>query len=494
MMLKSYKEIQKIYLRNDIRDLILVMLLLILFLYFIPSFKVVFLFGLLLLFFFSKRENDFFWIVVALVLIDYPMNLFWQMQDYIFRFGRIKLSYIHMFSIISFVKILVRPGYLKSSGLLKKPFIIYILMVSILLVVGLTNGIRGGGKTGYRYIYQFGLTFFIIPLFISVPKMLDNLKSLRRFTNLIFFLVIINFIGQLISVALRQNLHSLFGGEIPENWDSGIFYSTTDLVRPAFGALIHFFAFLISTYYYFSRDLFYKKRLLLVIIVISYFSCLITASRGWIIAYTFFLILTLYNSFRSGKFLTTVIRTVIILVPFIILVFINSTFRNHFNKVFERLSTIELLMQGDITVGGTNTRLSDRSLTVMTKFYEKPILGWGYSQVGMETSDGHVGNQTNLMFGGLIGFLVILYILIYFIMKILKLNNALSTINIYKKSLPVLIFAIIALVIIHSSSSQIFGYYLYSGPNGPLGIIIFFSLINEFYKEARIQEMNFKTI
>lgn len=488
-MVKSYLEIPKKLFKKDILQLILVMLLLIVFLYFIAGFKAIFLFGLLTVFFFSKPEKDFFWIIIALILLDCPMNLFWHIQNKVFSFGIIKLSYIHIFSILSLVKVNVRPGYPKLSNLLKKPYSIYLIWLIFLLIYGAIVGIEGGGKTGYRYFYNFGKTFLVFPLFITIPKMLNNDKSLRRFINLIFFLVIINFIGQIISITLKQNIHLLLGGHIPEDWDSSIYYSKTELVRSSFGAYIHFFAFFTSMYYYFSNDINYNKRFLFFITAISYLSCIISASRGWAIAYTFFIILVFFYSLYRRKFLSTTGRTIILIIPLLILFFVSDITSIHFKKVLDRLSTVELLIKGDITAGGTMDRLTERHVPVMAKFYERPVTGWGFSKVGMDTWDGHVGNQSVLMIGGVIGFLIILYIWIYFIIKIFRVYNFVSLGNTYKNSLLIANFALLSLIIIHSTSAQVFGYYLYSSSDyGPLSISIFFSLINIFYYDALSKE------
>ena len=484
-MVKSYLEIPKKLFKKDILQLILVMLLLIVFLYFISDIKAIFLFSLLIIFYFSKPEKDFFWIIIAFILIDYPMNLFWHIQKDVFRFSIIELSFIHVFSIVALIKINVKAGYPKLNHFLKKPFLVYTIWLVVLLIIGLINGIKGGGETGYRYLYDFGKTFLVFPLFISIPKMLNDNKSLRRFINLIFFLMIINFIGQLLSIVFKQNIHLFLGGHIPVYWDTNIYYSRNDLIRPTFGAYTHFLALFISTFYYFSKNTIYNKRFLIIIMLLSYLSCVIMATRGWFIAYSVFMLLVLLHTLANKILYSTILKITIISIPILLIIISNPTFNNQFSKVFERFSTIEYLFEGDLTARETVSRLTTRSFPIMEKFYERPIIGWGFSKTGMKTADGHVGNQSILVIGGIIGFLIIIYIWTFVIIKIYKIYNSISSNNIYKNSILIVNFALITLIIIHSSSGQVFGYYLYSsGANGPIAISIFFTIINIFYYQT----------
>ena len=89
-------------------------------------------------------------------------------------------------------------------------------------------------------------------------------------------------------------------------------------------------------------------------------------------------------------------NTSIILV--IILIFMQFNIINsQVHKSMERLSTIELIFKGDPTAGGTNARLTERHYPVMNKFYEKPIIGWGFSAVGYDSYDVHVEIKSLLM-------------------------------------------------------------------------------------------------
>ena len=410
---------------KDAVKLFILIILLIFVIYKSPEFiKLSSLLLLLFLFFYSKPKNDYFWIIIALVLVDNPWNLFWLTTDDVFKMGIVRLSYLQVFSLLSFVKVLNKQRYPPFSSFLKKPFQIYLVFLFIVIINGL---IIGAGQTGPRYLFYISKIIIILPLFYSLPIMLYDESSLLKFFNLIFILIIFNFAGQVYSVLTRQNIHFLLGGAVPKDWDTSIYYSKADLVRPTFGALINLLGYIASFFFLFSRLIYFRKKYLISIGIISFFSILITATRGWFIAFLIFLIMVLINAMKSGYFKYIIKKAILILIPAIIIITLNNKILNQFNDVFKRLGTIELLYKGDETLGGTNSRLTDRSLPVMTKFYEKPLFGWGISGVGIATSDGHVGNQSMLMIGGILGYCAVVGILIYFILKLyilsIKLDN-----------------------------------------------------------------------
>ena len=78
-------------------------------------------------------------------------------------------------------------------------------------------------------------------------------------------------------------------------------------------------------------------------------------------------------------------------------------------QVVERTLTMEDLAKGDLTAGGSLSRLTERGPRVMKKFYEQPVLGYGFSEEYYKFLDGHVGNQSLLLNGGIIGFIIISY-------------------------------------------------------------------------------------
>jgi hypothetical protein len=460
--------------------------------YFAPEYvKTLFLLITLFLFFISKPSNDYFWIILTLIFIDNPGNIFWKTTDIILQIGILKFSYLEFFSIVALFKTLAKKSYPKLSSFLKKPYNIYIFWLLFLLIEGIIIGIEGGGSTGHRYLWYYYRLIVILPLFYTLPRILAYRDNIYKFCHLIFILVFINFGLQLVSLFLRQNLHLLLGGSIPTYWDTGVFYSEAEMIRPIFGVYINLFSFFSASYFYASKNKNFNSTYLLLIIITCFVSILITATRGWILAYSFFLIAILLFFMKQRNFASTVFKILIIIIPLFLLFITSPVIKSQLSGSFERLSTLEALVRGDPTLEGTNVRLTDRHIPVMSKFYERPLTGWGFSGVGMDTADGHVGNQSTLMIGGVIGYIIIVYIWFYILFNIRMVGRAGNT-NICS-SLKILSLSLLTLVIIHSTSSQIFGYFLYAkGEGGAFTLSIYLSMISTFLHNAKIKIQKIK--
>lgn len=460
--------------------------------YFAPEYvKTLFLLITLFLFFISKPLEDYFWIILALIFIDTPGNIFWKTTDAFLQISIIKFSYLEFFSLVALFKTLAQKSYPKLSSFLKKPYKIYIFWLLFLLIEGILIGIEGGGRTGHRYLWYYYRLIVILPLFYALPRMLAYRDNIYKFCHLIFILVLINFGLQLISLFLRQNLHLLLGGTIPTYWDTGVFYSEVELLRPIFGVYINLFSFFSASYFYVSKNKNFNNTYLLSIIITCFVSILITATRGWVLAYSFFLIAMLLSFIKQRNFASTVFKILIVMIPLFLLFITSPLMKSQLSSAFERVSTVGALFSGDPTLEGTTIRLTDIHISVMSKFYERPLTGWGFSGVGMETADGHVGNQTTLMVGGVIGYLIIVYIWLYILFNIRMVGRSVNT-NI-GSSLKLLSLSLLTLIIIHSTSSQIFGYFIYAfSETNAFSIAIYLSMVNTFLHNAKIKAQEIK--
>ena len=100
-------------------------------------------------------------------------------------------------------------------------------------------------------------------------------------------------------------------------------------------------------------------------------------------------------------------------------------------------------------------------------------------------ADVHVGHHTMLLNGGIIGYLLFVFFWIYFILTLISQKTRHSQSNLLKKSLLVFLVGIIGLLIIHSSSTTIFSYFI-KVPNA-LMLTIFFVFADIVYKETKRQ-------
>ena len=228
-----------------------------------------------------------------------------------------------------------------------------------------------------------------------------------------------------------------------------------------------------------------NRMLILVILSLSILSVLMTATRGWILSYGIMLVLffSLYIHLIE-KNIKWILLGFVMLV--IILNFMPDVKTQSANAL-KRFSTMENLFQGDISAEGTLSRLTNRGPLVMANFYKNPLTGFGFSDT--VSSDAHVGNQNLLLTTGIIGYGLFLYFWLYFSYRIFLTAKKISFNNPYKKTLKVFVIGLIGLFIIHSTSTQMFGFDPGFGAQQKLFLLsLFFSFAGFFIKDAIIVE------
>jgi hypothetical protein len=124
----------------------------------------------------------------------------------------------------------------------------------------------------------------------------------------------------------------------------------------------------------------------------------------------------------------------------------------------ERLTSVEYLITGRGKSRIENPRLEQRIPLLIKKFKESPIIGWGFSEEGIKAQDGHVGFHNMLREGGVFEMVVFLF----WFFQIAKFPISLSNkrgISINEKfALLFMSIVLLALMIKHATSSQLFGY------------------------------------
>ncbi|MDD3534294.1 MAG: hypothetical protein PHR27_09765, partial [Candidatus Cloacimonetes bacterium] len=112
-------------------------------------------------------------------------------------------------------------------------------------------------------------------------------------------------------------------------------------------------------------------------------------------------------------------------------------------------------------------RLTDRGPRVMAAFRESPIIGFGFSGGYYANQDGHVGNQNMLLHGGILGYLVWMFIFLSISVRIFTLSRRVEVKSMLAGGGSVFALGMLASFMIHSSSGQIWGFYS-SGPGAQL--------------------------
>ena len=440
--------------------------------YFLPStIKSFYFFVLLVIFFRSKK--DFFWFAFILLIENAPGNLF-PLSDpehnlaILNLFGLRELYVQELFITVGIIKLIFHKHRYEKLFFHNNLKILSIYLI-FLFVIGSYHGIETFKfLRSIRYILPFSL-FLIIPAFFK------KIEDYSRFFSLIFAAAIFVLLVQILELTIvKNNIASIFGGHSNTSFtdDTRLLYSPWLLTISLVGALF---------YLQYKVRTFNSNYLFIIIgaVILSFF---LSATRGYTIAAISMLLFFL--AFITIKRRKMVINGVLIISILTFTVIYNPTLSSYMRRSLNRLLTIEKLIEGDPTAGGTLGRITERRPRVINKFKENPIFGFGFSEEFYEYGDIHLGNETLLLKGGIVGYLLMILFWIYFNITLYKRNLMLSNPNLYKNTLLVFIIGFIGFFIIHSSSGYVFNYQIRYHSGMAIAVIILFTFADRVYKET----------
>jgi hypothetical protein len=436
-------------------------------------------FVLVLLLIFIRSKNNYFWLAFFFVLFQTPAGIF--SGGNLNFYGRLPLftiipgasfTTIEIFVFIAFIKALLMKATVTIP--FKRPLQYLFFYLGFIVIQSFLFGMSKN-----TIIYTSRVLLFL-SLFYTIPAFLQNREDYYLFILLVIPFIVLDFAGQIYEL---ESGHKPFK-TIIANVQLLEVSDITGGMRTEISAYLNFLALFFSLFILTLKERI-NKMLILGILSISILSVLLTATRGWIMSYGIMLILffILYMN-RIGKNIKWILISFVMLV--IILKYVPDL-KTQSTNALKRFSTMGSLLQGDITAEGTLSRLSNRGPLVMVNFWKNPLTGFGFSDT--VDSDPHVGNQNLLMTTGIIGYGLFLYFWLYFSYRILVTTKKISFNNPYKKALKVFIIGLLGLFLIHSTSSQIFGFDPGFGAQQKLFLLaLFFSFAGFFIKDAIIIE------
>lgn len=434
------------------------------------------LYYLIILFIFIQSKNSIIWLVIFFSVIM-SIGEFFASTKYFFSSGPLKISLLPLFSIAALIK--HHNISFNDHNIFKKPFKIYVIYLIFLLLYGfLILGNSGNGIYGTNYYAHTVIFIIVFPLFYTIQKMIKNYSDLLRLVNLIFISVLINLIGQIITIYFKKTFIDIVGvGRTIVDDRYG-----QHIVRPWSGVFHCYIAFIMGIYFYLKKEKYFSSNYLILVAATSLLSIVFSVTRGWIIAFGIVLITTVFIVGNIKYIRLVIIMMILSMISYLIV----PTIKTQIDKVIRRFETIELILEGDLTGGGTVSRLTTRHDNVMRLFYKRPIIGSGFSKEAMDRNDMHVGNQNILMSGGIIGYGIILYFWLYFFYQIVKTRVKLTNANITEaKAISLLIPALLGLLTIHSSSTFLFAYINYvQGLEKLFFVAIIFAIFNRMLLET----------
>jgi len=396
---------------------------------------------------FIVSKNIVFWTAFLFLILNNPWGLFYYRPHdwYISLTSTVGISYVSMFGIVFLIKSFFY--FKKRKFIIKDLFLKFYKPIGIFIIFMLLwSFVYGHNVISIFKIIQFFPAFL---LFISVPRLLSQYE-LPNFNNIIFLFSLLHFFGSIIDIATRGAFIQFvsFGKSV-----TGAAYDA-NLIRFVGGITIHLYVMIIGLYYLAKKEKYFNSGYLWTLVLVSYIFILSSATRGWMIASTILLFAFYIVNVLRGKSSVKAFATMIfvLIIGFLLL---PQSFKKNLDAAFNRLETVEALAEGDETAGGTLSRLTERGPRVLTRFWESPIVGFGYSKVSSQYFDPHVGNHSLLLLGGILGLVIMWFSFLFMSRFLFHLD-----IRFPGNSFYIIGLAIIIILIIHSSSRTMISYYM----------------------------------
>jgi hypothetical protein len=424
---------------------------------------------------FLRSSNNVFWVAVLFIMAFSPFGLFYyRSNEWIIPLtSTVGVSFKNIIGLVFFIKwiALLRFKKQKIFDFLFSYYLVFFVFILFLIFVGFFFG--------FSLVQVYNHIQFLIPflLFLVVPT-LFNQKELLTFNKILFLFSVIHTIVAFADILSSGSVISFL-----------VFYKQTatasvfkdEIIRLTGGIFIAFYSMVVGLYYIVTSSKDFKSWYLWFVVLLSWLFILSSATRGWMIA-SFFLIIS-YLIFYTKKTILSArtMVTTMLLVAFGYLV-LPAGVINNLGAAFTRFETVESVAEGDLTAGGTAERWVVRGPRVLTLFNESPIFGFGYSKITYQYYDGHVGNHTLLLIGGVVGLLVVWLTVIAIVIKLFTLEK-------YGNVKGVFVFGItmLSVMIIHSTSRNMVSFLMPA--DSAFFICILLNHVNIAIREGRIKAL-----
>lgn len=435
----------------------LLLLLAVIAVYFFPFFLSVLLFFGVFTFLAFRSHNNYFWLAFFFLLLDPPGDLFRSLGKLTYDqlpFIQVSSSqavfFVDIIPFIFLIKALLIKK--KSNFIFKKEFKFLFIYLIVVLIYTLLRFEMYYGK-----YYQLFIIVGYWSLLYSLPKLLD-FHDIVKLDKLLFPFVFVALFLQIFGILFKIQLIDILNPAINRPFVS--YGLGIEIVRIISNIVIVLYCYVKALFYLFSKQKIFSSTYLTTIIITSILSIFVTATRGWIIALIVSLVMLFFFSSTSLSKLKKVLSLVItlfLLVTFLIL--FSPNVRDHITKTWTRLSSISYLLEGDLTAGGTLSRLTSRRFPMEEAFKKEPIFGWGFSNTFFDFDDHHIGMLVILLNVGIVGLIVFIIFFLWLLYKIWGLSKLKYGRNYSGNSIMVIAAGIVFIFIVHSSSHTMWGFW-----------------------------------
>ncbi|MCB9274496.1 MAG: O-antigen ligase family protein [Lewinellaceae bacterium] len=438
---------------NDIIQFIVLLGITFVSVYYTPRYvnEVIFLVFLPLIY---RSKKDYLWMAWFFVIIDAPGRLFScegandpRIPLYTLGAGA-SLLFQELFILVYLAKFYFDKE--KLQFVFKKPFLYFYLVMLVFLIFSLLLGMNVKSMIlTFRALLPWALVF-IVPFFINDPdKVYRAGRLIFPFAFLALAAQVYTFItGSYLDNAIRgvrfvYDFHVKEGGDVSRAWSANF---------------ISLFALILSMFYLLSKKKLFNSNYLAAVGFCATLQVFLSATRGYTLAYGFLMAASMLQMAQSSKVFKLFNLAIAAMVVFYILQLVFPPIGYQVSAASKRISTIFLLAEGDISAGGTLSRIDVRGKRVLDKFEESPILGWGFSTTYFEYEDGHVGPQTMLLNVGVVGAIYLNVLYLYLCLVTWLYSRKKKPRQEWGKAPIVFLFGLIAIFFIHGSSTQFWGY------------------------------------
>jgi len=400
-----------------------------------------------LIFFLLLSKNNVLGVAIFFILAFHPWGLLYSapynwVVPVTQTFG---ISYDILLGLIFIFK-LIFSRYWRRNMIIDffKPYYLWFVIYLVFLVfLGL---IHGYNIRSYYDLFLSLVTYSLLFIFVRI----FNYERAYQFNTIIFAFCLILTSVSLLDVALQGKIFNLltFGRRTRT-----LLITDDNIVRLFGGIQIAFYSFIVAIYYLVSAKASFKRLYLWVVILASMLLILNTGTRGWIIATFFIFIISMIIYAKKAVINPEILFSGLFIIIIIFMLLPSSILRN-ISGSFKRLETLEAVVQGDMTAGGTARRWDTRGPGVLSRFNESPIFGFGFSKVSSEYYDHHVGNHTLLLTSGIVGLVIVWLTILSIIIFIYKLEKK----GYYYEGIFVFGIAFMAIMIIHSTNEVMISY------------------------------------
>lgn len=446
--------------------------------YYSPGiFSSIFFIVILIAYFYSEEEA--FWLAFFLVLTDGFFGFFGRYEASISAIpGLPEVEVAQFYVVLSIVKAMqkkkatYRPFY---SGFL----IVFLVYVVFLILQGFLLGISPKLNVYFRII-KIILPFFLL---YSLPKLMDKEKDYRNLFAYLFPVAIVALATQVFTILMVQTPLDYFGATAKIAFKYAREVTETFTYRGIFNTNIIFITTIGALYYLVPGKRQFRISYLTLILAVNFFSIFLSATRG--LTATFLIMLFLYLLFVVRVNAKNMLASILVGIVLVAGIASIPTLRLQLKNASDRILTIQKVIEGDLSAGGTLSRFTERGPAVMEKWAESPLTGWGYSDYFFRYNDEHVGNQNLLFHGGILGALLMAAFFAFFVIKFLLRSINLPPGDSARKGLFVFVIGLFGWFVLHSVTVQQFGFWTYAAE----GIIqcVFFSFAALVYHNAQPQ-------